>query len=175
MSFWSFGRFSILLYMAMEIPGGRCASEGHAAAGVSSADVSFCRPWKFPRRPQLPMRKISRRPTRTSPKFRWGRRSICLSSMRLVPLVALVLPPLPTPPNWCPDITLINVAHDGNHVLFDVTCPSLQFEILIRLTMSVVSDLPGPRFHEGFAHGRSCRLYCSPSELGNERLRCCWC
>ena len=43
------------------------------------------------------------------------------------PLAALVLPPLPTPPNWCPDITLIHGARDGNHVLaiVDVTCPSV--------------------------------------------------
>ena len=51
-------------------------------------------------------------------------------------------------------------------------CP-LQFEILIRLTISVVSDLPGARFHEGFVHG--CRGHSSPSELGNGRLRCCCC
>ena len=50
---------------------------------------------------------------------------------------------------------------------------SLQFEILIRLTISVVSDLPGARFHEGFVHG--CRGHSSPSELGNGRLRCCCC
>ena len=32
---------------------------------------------------------------------------------------------------------------------------ALQFEILIRLTiLSDVSHLPGPRFHEGFVHGR---------------------
>ena len=28
-------------------------------------------------------------------------------------------------PNWCPDITLIHGARDGNHVLVDVTCPSV--------------------------------------------------
>ena len=28
-------------------------------------------------------------------------------------------------PNWRPDITLINCARDGNHVLADVTCPSV--------------------------------------------------
>ena len=48
-----------------------------------------------------------------------------------------------------------------------------QFEIPIRLTISAVSDLPGPRFHEGFVHG--CRGHSSPSELGNGRLRCCCC
>ena len=50
------------------------------------------------------------------------------ASMCLTPLVALVLPPMPTPPgnvNWCPDITLIHGARDGNHVLADVTCPSV--------------------------------------------------
>ena len=25
-------------------------------------------------------------------------------------------------PNWCPDITLIHGARDGNHVLVDITC-----------------------------------------------------
>ena len=42
---------------------------------------------------------------------------------------------------------------------------------IIRLAISAVSDLPGPRFHEGFVHGR--RGHPSSSELGNERLRCC--
>ena len=28
-------------------------------------------------------------------------------------------------PNWCPDITIIHGARDGNHVLVDVTCPSV--------------------------------------------------
>ena len=50
---------------------------------------------------------------------------------------------------------------------------TLQFEILISLIISVVSDLPGPRFHAGFAHGR--RGQSSPSELGNERRWRCWC
>ena len=26
-------------------------------------------------------------------------------------------------PNWCPDITLLHGARDGNHALVDVTCP----------------------------------------------------
>ena len=43
---------------------------------------------------------------------------------------------------------------------------TLQFEILIRMTISAVSNInfPGPRFHEGLAHGR--RGHSSPSELG---------
>ena len=49
----------------------------------------------------------------------------------------------------------------------------LQFEIIIRLTISAVSDLLGARFHEVFAHWR--RGHSTPSELGNERLQCCWC
>ena len=48
------------------------------------------------------------------------------ASMRPTPLVALVLPPLPTySPNWCPDITLTHGTRDGNHALVDVTCPSV--------------------------------------------------
>ena len=50
---------------------------------------------------------------------------------------------------------------------------SLQFEILIRLAISAVSDFPGPQFHEGFVHGR--RGHSSSSELGNGRLWCCCC
>ena len=50
---------------------------------------------------------------------------------------------------------------------------ALQLEILIRLTISVVSDLPGLRIHEGLVHGR--RGHSSPSEVGNERLRRCCC
>ena len=42
------------------------------------------------------------------------------------PLVALVhAASLAYSPNWYPDITLINGARDGNHVLADATCPSV--------------------------------------------------
>ena len=39
------------------------------------------------------------------------------------PLVALVMPSFPAPPNWHPGITRIPGARDGNHALVDVTCP----------------------------------------------------
>ena len=33
--------------------------------------------------------------------------------------------PLAYSPNWCPDITLIHGARDGNHALVDAACPSV--------------------------------------------------
>ena len=43
-------------------------------------------------------------------------------------------------PNWCPDITLIHGTRvrDGNHVLADVTCPS----VATRASLPVACHLP---------------------------------
>ena len=41
-------------------------------------------------------------------------------------------------PNWCPDITLIHGARDGNHVLVDVTCPS----VVTRATLPAACHMP---------------------------------
>ena len=41
-------------------------------------------------------------------------------------------------PNWCPDITLIHGARDDNHVLVDVTCPS----VVTRASLPAACHMP---------------------------------
>ena len=64
----------------------------------------------------------------------------------------------------------------GVHVGVPIGAPktralSIQFEkhMLIGLSISAVSDLPGLRFHEGSALGRRGHMHPGPSGLGNER------
>ena len=41
-------------------------------------------------------------------------------------------------PYWCPDITLTHGACDGNHVLVDVTCPS----VVMRAALPAIPAVP---------------------------------